>query len=56
MQWVCGTVSQAKNVALKSSRTNPIILSYCCWRMLSETLHSTCPEFKVMASASAMSD
>jgi hypothetical protein len=36
--------------------THPIIRSYCCWRMLDDTLQSTCPELNVMARASAMSD
>lgn len=36
--------------------TYPIILSYCCCLMLDETLQSTWPELRVMASASAISD
>lgn len=33
----------------------PTIRSYCCCRMFVDTSHSTCPDFSVIASASAMS-
>jgi hypothetical protein len=55
--WVEGnwTANELEEQGGEAIRTYPIMRSYCCWRMLGETLQSTCPEPRVMARASAMS-
>lgn len=50
------SVSQCMSVQHEECETHPIMRSYCCCRMFWDTLQSTCPELKVMARASAMSD
>lgn len=42
-------------IRAKVWKTYPITLSYCCWRMFGDTLHSTWPELRVTAKACAIS-
>lgn len=50
-----GLAVKSVHIGDTTSMTHPIMRSYCCCRMLLETLHSTWPVLKVIANASAMS-